>query len=97
MASSPTVSPASARWGNILFYVTIAAVAAMTWQQATGGNGDPIARTIAFALPMAFPIGMAYWGKRTGMAGPALGGIAMAALFWIALLMSGGAQMGNMS
>lgn len=92
MASSPslvtTVRPAS-RWPTILFYVTIAAVLAMAWQQATSGNGEPITRTIGFLIPMAFPVGMALWGKKTGISGPALGGIAMAVLFWVALIIGG--------
>lgn len=92
MATSP--APASqprtaSRWPTILFYVTLIAVLAMAWQQAVGGNGDPIARTIGFLIPMAFPVGMALWGRKTGMSGPALGGIAMALLFWFALLIGG--------
>lgn len=94
MASSPVPASQSStvtasRWPTILFYVTIVAVLAMAWQQAAGGNGEPVTRTIAFLIPMAFPIGMAYWGRKTGMSGPALGGIAMAVLFWIALLIGG--------
>jgi uncharacterized membrane protein YfbV (UPF0208 family) len=92
MASSPPLAttdrPAS-RWPTILFFVTIAAILAMTWQQAVGGNGEPIARTVAFLVPMVFPLGMAWWGKKSGMSGPALGGIAMAVLFWMALLIAG--------
>lgn len=83
-------APATTRWPTILFYVTIGAILAMAWQQAVGGNGDPVMRTIAFLIPMAFPIGMAWWGRKTGMSGPALGGLAMAALFWLALLIGGG-------
>lgn len=87
--ASPPPTAAANRWPTILFVVTIVAVLAMTWQQAVDGNGEPITRTIAFLIPMAFPIGMAWWGRKTGMSGPALGGIAMALLFWIALLIGG--------
>lgn len=95
MVSSPAPASRSEsatppRWPTILFYVTIVAILAMTWQQAVNGNGDPATRTVAFLVPMAFPLGMAYWGRKTGMSGPALGGLAMAVLFWFALLIGGG-------
>ena len=77
-------------WPTILFWLTLALCAVLTVQQALGGAGNPWSRTIAFAVPMAFPVGMAYWGKRTGMKGPALGGMSMAFMFWIALVMSAG-------
>jgi hypothetical protein len=77
-------------WPKVLFWVTVAVVLMMTVQQAMGGSGNPYSRTIAFAIPMLFPLGMALWGMRAGLKGPALGGIAMAVLFWIALLLSPG-------
>ncbi len=89
--SAPVPAPAAGnRWPTILFVVTIAAIAAMTWQQAVGGSGDPFMRTVAFLIPMLIPVGMAYWGLRARMVGPALGAISMAALFWLALLIGGG-------
>ena len=99
MVSSPAPSPSdrsAGRWPTTLFYVTVLAVLAMAWQQATDGNGDQIARTVAFLIPMVFPVGMAFWGKKAGMSGPALGGIAMAALFWLAMVLGSPGGMGDM-
>ena len=80
----------TSRWPKILFWLTIALVAVLTVQQATNGSGDAISRTIAFIIPMLFPIGTALWGMRSGLKGPALGAMAMAVLFWAALAMSPG-------
>ncbi len=88
--ASPPPAATASRWPTILFFVTVAAILAMTWQQAVGGSGDPFMRTAAFLIPMLIPVGMAYWGLRARMVGPALGSISMAALFWLALLIGGG-------
>jgi hypothetical protein len=82
-------NPASI-WPRILLWVTVALVIALTVQQWVSGSGDQISRAIAFAIPMLFPVGMAYWGMRAGLKGPAFGGMAMALLFWIALIMTPG-------
>jgi len=86
--AQPEAESRRSPWPTILFWLTIALCAALTVQQALSGEGNPWSRTIAFAVPMLFPVGMAYWGKRTGIKGPALGGMSMAVLFWLALVMA---------
>ena len=77
-------------WPRILFWLTVLLVIVLTVQQFLGGYGGQVSRAIAFLIPMAFPLGMAYWGMRSGLKGPAIGGMAMAILFWTALMMSPG-------
>ncbi|MFM9106788.1 MAG: hypothetical protein ACKOWF_08815 [Chloroflexota bacterium] len=77
-------------WPRVLFWLTLLLVAALTVQQAVSGSGDPGSRVVAFIIPMLFPLGMAYWGMRSGLKGPALGGMSMAVLFWVALVLSPG-------
>jgi hypothetical protein len=79
-------------WASVLFYVVAAVTAVALVQQWTGvggANGDRYARTLAFVIPMAFPVGMAWWGKKTGQVGPAFGALSLIALLWVALLMGG--------
>ena len=89
-ASSAADGNLASPWPKILFWATVLLVVALTAQQAVGGSGNQGSRIVAFLIPMAFPVGMAYWGMRSGLNGPALGGMAMAVLFWTALVMSPG-------
>lgn len=82
-------NPASP-WPKILFWGTVALLLVLTVQQFIGGSGAPVSRGIAFVIPMLFPLGMAFWGMRAGLKGPAVGAMAMALLFWAALMMSPG-------
>jgi len=77
-------------WPRVLFWLTVLLVAALTVQQAIGGSGNAGSRVVAFMIPMLFPLGMAFWGMRSGLKGPAIGGMSMAVLFWVALVMSPG-------
>lgn len=80
-------------WATVLFWVVVAVVAAVTVQQwvgLPGAGGDPYTRVLSIAIPMAFPVGLAYWGKRTGQVGPALGALSLIALLWVALMLGGG-------
>lgn len=77
-------------WANVLFVVVAAAALLAIVQQATGRGGaagDPYARTLALVIPMAFPIGIAWWGKKTAQVGPAFGALSLIALLWLALVM----------
>jgi len=77
-------------WANLLFVVVVAVVAVLTLQQWTGiggALGGRAGRTIAFLVPMAFPIGMAWWGKKTAQVGPALGALSLIAILWAALVL----------
>ena len=79
-------------WANVLFYVVAAIVAVATLQQWTGiggASGERFSRTLAFVIPMAFPVGIAWWGKKTGQVGPAFGALSLIALLWLALMMGG--------
>ncbi|MGI9254152.1 MAG: hypothetical protein ACR2J8_10420, partial [Thermomicrobiales bacterium] len=73
-----------------LFWATLALAIVLTVQQALNGSGNPGSRTVAFIIPMLFPIGTALWGMKAGLKGPALGAMAMAILYWTALVLSPG-------
>jgi hypothetical protein len=78
-------------WANVLFVVVVATVAALTFQQWSGiggALGNRTMRTAAFLIPMAFPLGMAWWGKKTAQVGPALGALGMIAILWLSLLLA---------
>ncbi len=80
-------------WANVLFYVVAAVVALAILQQWTGiggAGGERFSRTLAVAIPMAFPVGIAWWGKKTGQVGPAFGALSLIALLWLGLMLGGG-------
>ncbi|MCC6314786.1 MAG: hypothetical protein IT337_12330 [Thermomicrobiales bacterium] len=85
-----TTSPARYAWANVLFWLTVLLVILLTAQQGLSGGsrGSSTSLVVAFLIPAPFPIGMAYWGKRTGMIGPALGAMSMLLLLWLALVIS---------
>ncbi|MBA3414271.1 MAG: hypothetical protein H0U10_03485 [Chloroflexia bacterium] len=80
-------------WANVLFSIVAIVVAVATLQQWTGiggAGGDRYARVLAFVIPMAFPVGIAWWGKKTGQVGPGIGALSLIALLWLGLVMSPG-------
>ena len=79
-------------WATLLFSVVAAVAAVAIVQQAMaagGAGGGAIASILALAISMAFPLGMAWWGKKTAQVGPAVGALSLIALLWSALLLGG--------
>ena len=79
-------------WATLLFVVVAAVAGIAVVQQATmagRSGGSPVASMMALAISMAFPVGMAWWGKKTGQVGPAIGALSLIALLWTALVLGG--------
>jgi len=74
------------QWATILFWVMVVVAVLVIWQQTVFGSGmDTMGNLLSALIPMLFPVGLAYWGMKTGMVGPAIGGFAMTLLLWATL------------
>lgn len=76
------------QWATVLFWVMVVVAILVVWQQTVSGSGlDEMGNLLSALIPMLFPVGLAFWGMKAGMVGPALGGFGMTLLLWATLRM----------